>query len=178
MLQTLVVLLALVVAGILVYASMQPDDFRIERTGTIKAPPERIYPHLADFHLWSAWSPWEKKDPAMKRDFSGPASGTGTAYGWEGNKDVGTGRMTITDCTESTRVVIRLEFLKPFKATNMAELTLQQQGDATAVTWAMFGKANFMSKVMCTFMSMDKMVGPDFKAGLANLKAVAERPAP
>jgi len=163
MLQIIVVLLVLVVAAILVYASMQPDDFRIERTATLAAPPERIYPHLADFHLWGAWSPWERKDPAMKREFSGPASGTGTVYAWEGNKDVGTGRMTITDCAAPTRVLIRLEFLKPFKA--------------TTVTWAMFGKANFMSKVMCTFMSMDKMVGPDFEAGLANLKAVAEKPA-
>ena len=177
MLGTIVVILVLAVAGLLVYAAMQPDDFRLERKATIMAPPERIFAHIADFRRWGAWSPWEKKDPAMKRHFSGPASGKGTAYAWEGNKDVGSGRMEITEDTPPTRVVIRLDFLKPFEATNTAEFSLQPQGEATTVTWAMYGKADFFSKVMCVFTSMDKLVGPDFEAGLANLKAVAEKPA-
>ena len=143
----------------------------------MKAPPERIYPLIADFRAWAPWSPWEKKDPAMKRTFSGPDSGVGAAYGWEGDKNVGTGKMTILEATAPGKVVIKLEFLKPFEATNTAEFTLQPQGDSTAITWAMYGKSNFLSKLMCVFMSMEKMVGPDFEAGLAGLKALAEKPA-
>jgi uncharacterized protein YndB with AHSA1/START domain len=175
--QYVIIALVLVVVAILIYASMQPDAFRLERATTIKAPPDRIYPLIADFHAWAAWSPWEKKDPAMKRDFSGSASGMGARYAWEGNKSVGTGRMEITEVAAPTRVVIRLDFLKPFEATNTAEFMLKPQADATTVTWSMSGKSNFLSKVMCTFMSMDRMVGPDFEAGLAKLKAVAEKPA-
>ena len=110
----------------------------------------------------------------MKRTFSGPDSGTGAAYAWEGNKDVGSGRMEITEATAPGKVVIRLEFLKPFQATNTAEFTLEAQRSTTMVNWAMYGKANFLSKLMCVFMSMDRMVGPDFEAGLANLKATVQ----
>jgi hypothetical protein len=113
----------------------------------------------------------------MKRTFSGPDSGVGAAYGWEGDKNVGTGKMTILEATPPGKVVIKLEFLKPFEATNTAEFTLQPQGDATAIHWAMYGKNNFLSKLVCVFMDMEKMVGPDFEAGLAGLKALAEKPA-
>jgi len=174
MLNIIGIVLVLAVAGVLIYAAMQPDAFRIERSTTVNAPPERIYPHIVDFRAWAAWSPWEKKDPAMKRTFSGADSGVGAAYGWEGNKNVGSGKMEITEATAPGKVVIRLEFLKPFAATNAAEFTLRPQGGSTTVNWAMTGKANFLSKVMCVFMSMDKMVGPDFEAGLASLKVVAE----
>ena len=177
MITYIVIVLVLVVAGVLVYAALQPDDFRLQRSTTVNAPPERIYPHLMDFRKWDAWSPWEKKDPAMKRTFSGEASGVGAAYAWEGDKNVGTGKMTILEATAPRKVVIKLEFLKPFAATNTAEFTMQPDHGSTTVTWAMYGKSNFLSKVMCTFMSMDKMVGPDFEAGLASLKAVAEKPA-
>jgi hypothetical protein len=175
MLNIIVIVLVLAVAGFLVYAAMQPNDFRLQRSTTVSAPPERIYPFITNFRRWDAWSPWEKKDPAMKRAFSGAESGVGAAYAWEGNRDVGTGKMEITEAAAPGKVVIRLDFLKPFKATNTAEFTLWQERDSTTVTWAMYGKANFLSKVMCVFMSMDKMVGPDFEAGLASLKAVAEK---
>lgn len=174
MLDIIGIVLVLAVAGILIYAAMQPDNFRIERSTTVNAPPERIYPHIVDFRRWGAWSPWEKKDLAMQRTFSGADSGVGAAYGWEGNKNVGSGRMEITEATAPGKVVIRLEFLKPFAATNTAEFTLQPQGGSTTVNWAMHGKSNFLSKVMCVFMNMDKMVGPDFEAGLASLKVAAE----
>ena len=177
MLKIIVIVIVLAVVALLVYAAMQPADFRIERSTTVKAPPERIYPLIADLRAWGPWSPWEKKDPAMKRTFSGPDSGVGAAYGWEGDKNVGTGKMTILEATAPGKVVIKLEFLKPFEATSTAEFTLQPQGDATAITWAMAGKNNFLAKVMCVFMNMDKMVGTDFEAGLAGLKALAEKPA-
>ena len=176
MVTNIVIVLGLAVAGVLVYAAMQPEDFRIQRSTTVNAPPERIYPLIADFRAWGPWSPWEKKDPAMKRTFSGPDSGVGAAYGWEGDKNVGTGKMTILEASAPGKVVIKLEFLKPFEATHTAEFTLQPDAGATTITWAMTGKNNFLAKVMCVFMNMEKMVGPDFEAGLAGLKAIAEKP--
>lgn len=177
MLNVIGIVIVLAVVGLLVYAAMQPADFRIQRSATVKAPPERIYPLIASLRAWGPWSPWEKKDPAMKRTFSGPESGVGAAYGWEGDKNVGTGKMTITEAVAPAKVVIRLEFLKPFEATNTAEFTLTPQGDSTAIVWAMYGKNNFLSKLVCLFMNMEKMVGPDFEAGLAGLKSLAEKPA-
>ena len=177
MLKIIGIVLVVAVAGFLVYAAMQPEDFRIQRTTTVNAPPERIYPLITDFRGWGAWSPWENKDPAMKRTFSGAASGVGAVYAWEGNKDVGTGKMTILEATAPGRVVIKLDFLKPLEGTSTAEFTLQPQGGATTITWAMYGKNNFLAKAMCVFMDMEKMVGPDFEAGLARLKAVGEKAA-
>jgi uncharacterized protein YndB with AHSA1/START domain len=174
MFTTIATIIVLVIAAVLIYAATKPDTFRIERSTTIKAPPEKIAAYLTDFHQWAAWSPWEGKDPAMTRTYSGEASGKGAVYGWEGNKNVGTGRMEILDM-QPQKVTIKLDFLKPFEAHNTTEYMLEPQGDSTKVTWAMFGPSSLMSKVMSVFMNMDKMVGPDFEAGLAKLKAAAEK---
>jgi len=174
MFKTIAIIIALLIAAVLIYAATKPDSFRIERSTTIKASPEKISAYLADFKQWAAWSPWEEKDPAMQRTFSGASSGKGAIYGWEGNKNVGTGRMEILD-VQPQKVTVRLDFLAPFEAHNTAEYTMQPEGDSTKVTWAMFGPANYMSKVMTTVMSMEKMVGPDFEAGLAKLKVAAEK---
>jgi uncharacterized protein YndB with AHSA1/START domain len=174
MLKTIAIILALLIAAVLIYAATKPDDFRIERSTTIKAPPEKVSAYLTDFKQWAAWSPWEAKDPAMKRTYSGAVTGKGAVYGWEGNKEVGTGRMEILD-VQPQKVAIKLDFLAPFEAHNTAEFTMQAEGDSTKLTWAMFGPANYMTKVMSVVMSMDKMVGPDFEAGLAKLKAAAEK---
>ncbi len=176
MLKTIAIIIAVLIAGVLIFAATKPDTFRVERSASIKAPPEKIFAILNDFKQWGAWSPWEKKDPAMKRSFGATTAGKGATYGWEGNKDVGTGSMTITEAVPSTKLAINLDFLKPFEAHNIAEFTLTAQGDTTNVTWAMHGPANFMTKIVHVFMNMDKMVGPDFEAGLANLKAAAEKP--
>jgi uncharacterized protein YndB with AHSA1/START domain len=141
----------------------------------IKAPPAKVFALIDDFRQWAGWSPWEKLDPAMKRTHSGAASGKGAVYAWEGNGDVGAGRMEILETTAPSRVLIRLDFMKPFEATNTAEYTIQPEGEATRVTWAMYGPAPFLSKLMQVFVSMDKMIGKDFEQGLANLKALAER---
>ncbi|QJR11995.1 hypothetical protein DSM104443_03078 [Usitatibacter rugosus] len=167
-------LIALAIIGVLIAASTQPDTFRLERSIAIKAPPEKIQPLITDFKAWMAWSPWEKKDPAMKRTYGGPERGKGATYGWEGNKDVGSGRMEIL-VAEAQKIVIKLMFLEPFESTNTAEFTLTPQGDSTTVKWAMFGPSNYVQRVMCVFFSMDKLVGPDFDAGLAALKSVAEK---
>jgi uncharacterized protein YndB with AHSA1/START domain len=164
-----------IIIAILVFATTKPDTFRVERSTTIKASPEKIYPLINDLHSWTKWSPYEKKDPDMKRTHSGAASGQGAVYEWDGDKNVGKGRMEITESSPASRVVIKLDFLAPFEAHNTAEFTFQPQGDATQVTWSMYGPANYMSKLMSVFFNMDKMVGDDFAIGLANLKAAAEQ---
>lgn len=174
MLKILGILLLVGVAVIVGMALTQPPTFQVVRQVTIQAAPEKIYPFLDDFHQWSAWSPWEKLDPAMKRTFGGPDSGVGATYAWEGNSDVGAGRMEVKEAVAPSKVGIQLDFLKPFEAHNTADFTLTPQGGGTEVVWTMNGNHNFMSKVMCVFVSMDKMVGKDFEKGLANLKAAAE----
>ena len=164
-----------VIAAVLALAATRPDTFRVERSTTIKAPPEKVYALIDDFHQWQQWSPWERLDPAMKRNHGGAPKGKGALYGWEGNKEVGKGQMEITEATPPSRVVIKLDFLAPFEAHNTAEFVLAPQGDATTVTWAMSGPNLFIGKVMSLFASMDRLVGKDFERGLANLKAVAEK---
>ena len=175
MFKIIAIAVLVVLVAILIFATTKPDNFRVERSTTIKAAPERVFALINDFQRWTSWSPYEKKDPGMKRTYSGAASGTGAIYEWDGDKNVGKGRMEITESTPSSRIVIKLDFLAPFEAHNTAEFTLQAQGDSTQVTWAMYGPANFMSKLMSVFFSMDKMIGDDFAIGLANLKAAAEQ---
>jgi hypothetical protein len=166
--------LAVIVAALLIFATTKPDSFSVQRMATIKAPAEKIVAHINDFHSWNAWSPYENRDPAMKRSYSGEANGKGATYAWEGNSDVGAGHMEITEASLS-KVTIKLDFLKPFEAHNTAEFTLEPEGESTRVTWAMRGPSPFISKVMSIFFNMDKMIGKDFEAGLANLKTLAER---
>jgi hypothetical protein len=173
------VVLAIAVAIVLILAAAKPDTFRVRRATTVKAPPERIFPLINDFHQWATWSPWENKDPAMKRSYSGAASGRGAVYGWDGNKNVGSGRMEILESSVPSKIVIKLDFFKPFEGHNTAEFTMLPQGQGaniiTNVTWEMHGPAPFMSKVMQVFMNMDNMIGKDFEAGLANLKRLTEK---
>ncbi|MFN0302136.1 MAG: SRPBCC family protein [Burkholderiales bacterium] len=175
MLKTILIIVIVVIAGLLGYAATRPDSFRVERSASIKAPPEKIFVHINDFKAWNAWSPWAKKDPAMKATYGAVTQGNGATYQWNGNNEVGTGRMEIIDATPPSRVAIKLDFLKPFEAHNTVEFTVQAQGDGANVTWAMFGPQPFVAKIMGVFVSMDSMVGKDFEAGLANLKAVAEK---
>ena len=150
-----------------------PASFTVKRSLDIRAPADRLFPHVADFNAWSAWSPYEKRDPAMKRRFSGKPSGVGAVYEWDGNRNVGQGRMEILESTAPSKVRIDLQFLKPFKAHNVAEFTFDPHGDNTTVTWAMHGPKTFMSRVMGLFINMDKMIGKDFEAGLRNLRTIA-----
>jgi hypothetical protein len=170
----LVAIIVVAVVVVLILATQQPNEFRIQRTATINAPAEKIVAHIDDFHQWSAWSPWEHLDPAMQRTFSGAPTGKGSIYEWSGNSDVGQGRMEILDATPD-KVSIKLDFHKPMEASNIAEFALQPKGDATDVTWAMYGPMPFISKIMCVFFDMDKMIGPDFEKGLADLKKVSEQ---
>jgi uncharacterized protein YndB with AHSA1/START domain len=169
------VILAIAIAIVLILAASKPARFSVQRATSVKAPPEKIFPLISDFHQWRSWSPYEDKDPAMKRSYSGADSGTGAVYGWEGDKNVGSGRMEILDASAPSKVVIKLDFLKPFEAHNTAEFTMLPQGDATDVIWLMHGPAPFVSKLMQVFMNIDNMIGKDFEVGLANLKRLTEK---
>jgi len=162
--------------GVMIAALLRPDTFRIERLATIQAPAEAILPHLADLRAWQGWSPWEGKDPALKRSYAGPESGVGASYAWDGNDAVGAGRMEITALTPPGRMVMRLDFLRPFEAHNEVVFTLTPAGAGTTVSWVMSGRSPFLARVVQVFVSIDAMVGPDFEAGLANLRRRVEKP--
>jgi len=163
-----------VVGALLLYAATKPDTFRVQRSINIQAPPEKIFGVLNDFHQSVSWSPYEKKDPAMKRAFSGPESGKGAVYQFEGNKEVGKGRLTITDTTPSSKVVIALDMDEPFEGHNTVEYTLDARSGSTDVTWAIHGQQPYIGKVISLFIDCDKMIGKDFEVGLTNLKALSE----
>jgi len=169
-----IVLVALV-AGVLAYAATKPDTLRVQRVTSIKAAPEKIFALINDFRSWGIWSPYEKKDPAMQRTLSGAAEGRGAIYAWSGNGTVGQGRMEILESSPPSRIAIKLDFIKPFEGHNLAEFTFEPEGDATRVTWTMTGPTPFIGKVMSVFLDMDAMIGKDFEAGLANLKAATEQ---
>lgn len=175
MIKTILIVVVVLVAAILIFAATKPDTFRVQRSASIKAPPEKVFALINDFNRWGAWSPWEKKDPAMKRTFGAATSGKGAVYAWEGNKEVGQGRMEITESVPSSRVAIKLDFVKPFEAHNLVEFTLEPKGDVTDVRWAMRGDTPYFAKIIHVFINMDSMVGKDFEAGLASLKAAAEK---
>ena len=171
---TIAIVVIVLVAVVLALAARRPNEFTVTRMTRVRATADRIFPYIADFHRWVAWSPWEKMDPAMRRSYSGAPSGTGSVYEWQGNSKVGMGRMEITQLTPPTSATVKLDFLKPFEAHNVAAFTLAPAGDGTDVTWTMSGPSPFVTKVMGVFFNMDEMVGKDFERGLANLKSVAE----
>jgi hypothetical protein len=168
------VIILLIIAAVLVIAATRPDRFIVERSATIQASPERIFPFINDLHRWQSWSPYEKKDPAMQRSFEGPDAGPGAAYAWNGNKDIGSGRMEISHSSPSSRVEIKLDFFAPFKASHTAEFRLEPRGAITQITWALHGKSNFTGKLMGLVFNMDKMIGKDFEDGLGTLRTIVE----
>jgi hypothetical protein len=174
MIKAIATLVVLLLAATLIYAATRPDTFHVERAVSIKAPPEKIYPLINDFHQWEAWTPYNK-DPAMKKTFSGNVSGPGAGYAWQGNGEVGQGNIEITQSLAPTKIGLDLHMIKPFEGHNQVEFTLASASDTTTVTWAMHGTQAYIAKVMGLFFNMDKMVGKDFEVGLANLKAVAEK---
>ena len=170
----ILIALAVVVIALVGVVAVQPSGFRIARTTTISAPPPAVFAHVNDFHKWEAWNPWAKLDPAMKQTYEGASAGTGAIYTWAGNREVGEGRMTLTESRPSELIRIKLEFLKPFRATNTAEFTFKPEGDRTVVTWTMTGEKNFIAKAVGLVMNVDKMVGGQFETGLARMKSVVE----
>jgi uncharacterized protein YndB with AHSA1/START domain len=175
MFNIIAIIVVVLIAALLGFAATRPDTFRVQRATSIKAPPEKIFALINDFHSWGSWSPWEKMDPTMKRTHSGAANGKGAVYEWEGNNKVGKGRMEIMDTSPPSKVTIKLDFVKPFEGHNIAEFTLEAKGDSTNVTWAMYGPNPYIAKLIHMFFNMDNMIGKDFKTGLAKLKTVAEK---
>ncbi|MDX6770350.1 MAG: SRPBCC family protein [Elusimicrobiota bacterium] len=168
--------IAVVIVAVLLFAASRPDSFRVERRVFIKAAPEKVFPYLEDPKKTTEWSPWEKKDPALKKTFSGATKGKGAVYEWEGNNEVGAGRLEITEVVPNAKVVMDLRFLRPMKAENTAAYAVAPKDGGCEVAWSIEGPMPFVSKVMFLFMDMDKMVGGEFEKGLADLKALAEAP--
>lgn len=177
MIRLVLVAVALALAVVLVMAARRPDTFRVERSVAIAAPPERIFPLIADLRAFATWSPFEKKDPAMQRTYGGPPSGPGATYDFDGNAQVGKGRVQVTGAEPPRSVTMQLDMHSPMEAHNVVEFTLAPSGGTTTVTWAMHGPSSFLPKLLGLFMDMEGMVGRDFEAGLAALKAAAEAPA-
>lgn len=175
MLKTILLIVAVLIAALLIFAATRPDTFAVQRSVVINAAPEKIFPLINDFRSWGAWSPFEKLDPAMQRTFSEPASGVGARYEWSGNGNAGAGSMKITEVVAPSRLAIDLDFTKPMKANNKVVFTLQPGATGTQVTWLMHGPVPYVAKIMHIFFNMDKMVGGDFEKGLADLKAAAEK---
>lgn len=174
MLRKIAIALAVLVLAFVIVVALQPAEFRVERSATVSAPPPVVFEHVNDLHHWTAWSPWEQRDPGMRRSYGGAPAGAGATYAWAGNEEVGEGRMTITESRPSERIELRLEFLEPFPASNDVAFRFEPQGEGTVVTWSMTGQNGFMGKAIDLFMNMDAMVGGDFEKGLAALGSVAE----
>ena len=178
MLKFILIGLTAIITIFLIVAAFQPADFRISRTATIAAPAPVVFEHVNNLQKWNAWSPWAKLDPNAKNTFAGPQSGVGASFAWAGNNQVGEGKMTITESKPDELVIMRLEFLKPFTATNTTEFTFKPDGNQTTVSWTMNGQNNFMGKCMGLIMNCDKMVGGQFEQGFANLNQVVTAKTP
>ncbi len=174
---TLAVIVVLVFAALAILISTRPAGFSISRSTTIAAPREKVFTQVNDFHLWQDWSPWAKLDPSAETAFEGPASGSGAAFTWSGNAEVGAGRQEIVESVPHDLIRIRLDFSKPTKATNEVLFVFKTEGQGTKVTWTMSGTNNFIGKAFSLVMDCEKLLGPPFEQGLANLKAVSEKPA-
>jgi Polyketide cyclase / dehydrase and lipid transport len=174
MLLKILAVVALVIFILVIVIALQPGEFRIARSTKISAPPPVVFAQVNDFRKWQAWNPWGKIDPAMKVSYEGAPAGVGAVYSYSGNNEVGEGRMTIIESRPHELIRVKLEFLKPFAATNTAEFTFKPEANETITTWSMFGEKNFMAKAIHLFISMEKMIGGQFEKGLADMKAAAE----
>lgn len=174
MLKIIVLIVAIGVAIVLLYAASKPDTFHVERSITINAAAETIFPLINDFHAWNEWTPYNK-DPAMQKTFSGAEQCVGAHYAWQGNKEVGKGDISITASLAPKKIEFELNMIEPFEGHNSVVISLNTVGDATTVTWSLTDKQKLIVKVMGLFFDMDKMIGKDFEVGLAKLKVVAEK---
>jgi len=168
----IVIALVVVLAGLAAFVASRPSTFQVRREGLVGGAPHEVFTIINDYSRWVEWSPWDKKDLNMKRTVEGPV-GPGAVYAWDGNSDVGSGRMTITDVKPGEEVAMRLEFFRPFKGTNHVTFKIEPSGEGSKVAWIMDGTYNFITKGVSLLMDMDKMIGADFELGLKQLDAVA-----
>jgi hypothetical protein len=174
-LKRLLIGLVLLIATFIVVVALQPDDYRLTRSTVIAAPAAAVFAQVNELKNWDNWSPWAKLDPNAKVSFSGPQAGPGASFQWDGNDKIGAGTMTITESKPNERVATRTDFVKPFQSTSRSDFVFSQMGDQTNVIWTMSGTHNFIGKAICLFMSMEKMLGPEFDRGLMQLKQAVER---
>jgi uncharacterized protein YndB with AHSA1/START domain len=175
MILRVILILVVLIAAVLAFAATKPKTFHMQRSVTIKAPPEKIFPLVNDLHEWSEWSAQDRGDANIKRTFSGAATGEGAASEWEGSGSAGKGRMLITESVPNRKVSVTVDFAKPFEARNVNVFTLEPAGDSTTVTWDFTGANAYVLKVMSVFVSMDRVMGKHFEDGLGNLKIAAEK---
>lgn len=176
MINAALIVVALLVAALLIYVALKPADFTIQRSATIKASPEKVFPLINDLRMMQAWSAWEKVDPGMQRSYSGANSGKGAKYAWQGNREIGQGSLEITESTPPSKVTLSLDFIKPFAGHSVVEFSLQAEGENTVVSQTMWGTSTFIPRLMCSlFFDQEKMIGGKFEEGLASLKAMAEQ---
>lgn len=174
MLKKVLLGIASIIAIILILAAFQPKEFKVARSALFLATPAEIFPHVNNFHAWEKWSPWEKLDPNITKSFEGPQEGEGAVYGWSGNKDVGVGKMTIAQSLPPEKIVINMNFIEPMPGDALVEFDFKPVEGGTTVIWGMSGKNNYLGRIMCLFMNMDKMIGDNFEKGLADLKSIVE----
>jgi uncharacterized protein YndB with AHSA1/START domain len=179
--KTVLLVLVVLILGFAGFVATRPESYHVERSIDLKSPPEAVFATVSDFKAFPQWSPWQKRDPAMKTTLSSPSSGVGASYAWEGNKEVGKGKMTMVESTAPNRIKIRLEFQEPFASTADTGFDIKSNpasAGGSSVTWWMDGKNNFVGKAFAVFMDMDKMIGKDYEDGLASLKRVVESQPP
>jgi hypothetical protein len=165
--------LAAVIVLFLIVVALRPADFRVERSATLAVSPAALFDQVNDHRKFTVWNPFMKLDPNVKNTYSGPDSGVGAACSWDGNKDIGAGSCTIIESKPHELVRCRMDWKRPMEGVASVDFTFKPQGDKTVVTWAMYGKNNFMGKLMSLFMDCDKICGPQFEKGLADLGKVA-----
>jgi hypothetical protein len=175
MIKTIALVAVAGLGALLVLAAMRPDTFRVERTASITAPPDKLHGMINDMRVFNTWNPYNLKDPNIRGEYQGPWAGPGAVYRFAGNKDVGKGSIQIVDSSPADKITMKLDMIEPFEGHNIVEFQLVPRGNTTEVTWAMHGPSPFLAKLVGLFMNMDRMIGRDFEAGLANLKARAER---
>ena len=174
MIKTIALIAVAALGALLILAATRPGTFRVQRSASIKAPADKLHSLINDMKVFNTWNPYNLKDPNIKGEYQGPQAGPGAVYRFAGNKDVGKGSIAIVD-TSPSKVTMKLDMLEPFEGHNIVEFIIAPKGDATEVTWAMHGPSPYLGKVIGLVFNMDSMIGRDFEAGLANLKARAER---
>ncbi len=175
MLNLIIIIIVLAIVVLLGYAATKPDTFNIQRTSRIKATPEKIFPHINDLKAWRAWSPYEKLDTEMRKTLKGADSGVGSVYEWEGNSKAGVGRVEIIESIAPSKIVMKLDMLKPFQAHNIIEFSFKEKDSYTDVTWSMHGSQPYLAKVMGVIFNCDKIVGSQFEEGFTKLRSIVEK---
>lgn len=163
------------IMGILLLAATKPDTYRIQRSITINAPPERVFALIDDFHQWPRWAPQDREDATMRRSYGLQSSGIGAVSQWTSDGSAGAGEMAITAVIPNSRIDVAVDWIKPFKVRNTHGFVITPEGQHIRVTWNAKGSNLFIMKIMEVFVGVNGLMGKHFDTGLKNLKAAAEK---